>query len=118
MQPLARLTTPSLAPAISSASMLIAPKSLTIAAIRRPSACANRWFTTVVLPAPRKPVTRRMGTGMGQPPTTGRRTGLPGRAARSSTPSLISTWPLTTRCRTPSEGRFIAVKVARSESFS
>ncbi|MGY3369180.1 hypothetical protein ACVWZL_006305 [Bradyrhizobium sp. GM2.4] len=118
MQPLARLTTPSLAPAISSASMLIAPKSLTTAAIRRPSACASRWFTTVVLPAPRKPVTRRMGTGMSQLPTTGRRTGRPGRTATSSTPSVINGWPLTIRCRTPSEGRFIAVKVARSESFS
>ncbi len=61
MQPLARLTTPSLAPAISSASMLIAPKSLTMAAMRRPSALARRWLTTVVLPAPRKPVTRRRG---------------------------------------------------------
>ncbi len=64
MQPFARLTTPSLAPAISSASMLMAPKSLTTAAIRRPPAWASRWFTTVVLPAPRKPVTSRTGTGM------------------------------------------------------
>jgi hypothetical protein len=48
-------------PSISSASMLMAPKSLTTAAIRRPSACRQQWFTTVVLPAPRKPATRRMG---------------------------------------------------------
>ncbi len=33
MQPLARLTTPSLAPSISSASILMAPKSLTTAAM-------------------------------------------------------------------------------------
>src|SRR5438445_9112943 len=70
MQPLLRLITPSLAPAISSASMLIAPKSLTTAASRRPSACASRWFTTVVLPAPRKPVTSRIGTGIISPRTS------------------------------------------------
>src|ERR1700722_15552105 len=62
MQPLLRLTTPSAAPVISSASMLTAPKSLTTAAIRLPPACASRWFTTVVLPAPRNPATSTTGT--------------------------------------------------------
>src|SRR5271156_7071895 len=62
IQPLLRLTTPPAAPVISSASMFIAPKSLTTAAIRLPPACASRWFTTVVLPAPRKPATSTTGT--------------------------------------------------------
>src|SRR5207344_3045854 len=53
-----------------------------------------------------------------QPSATGRRTGRPGLAARSSTPSDISGWPLTTRCRTPSDGRFMAENVARSVSAS
>ena len=64
MQPLARLMTPLSAPAISSASILIAPKSLTTAAMRRPSACCRMRLTSVVLPAPRKPVTSRIGTCM------------------------------------------------------
>ena len=81
MQPLLRLTTPSAAPVISSASILMAPKSLTTAAIRFPSACASKWFTTVVLPAPRNPATSTTGTGIFSPR---QRAGAP--AGRASPP--------------------------------
>jgi hypothetical protein len=42
--------------------MLIAPKSLTMAAMRRPSAAVRMVLMKVVLPDPRKPVTTRTGT--------------------------------------------------------
>ena len=62
MQPFARLTTPPAAPDSRAASMAMAPKSLTTAASRRPPGSASRWLISVVLPAPRNPVTSRTGT--------------------------------------------------------
>ena len=44
-----------------SPSMPSAPNSLTITAIRRPPACSSKCRTSVVLPAPRKPVTMVAG---------------------------------------------------------
>ena len=45
-----------------SPSMPTSPNSLTITARRRPSAFSSTWRTSVVLPAPRKPVTIVQGT--------------------------------------------------------
>ncbi|MOA46801.1 hypothetical protein D3C78_1693580 [compost metagenome] len=48
---------------ISWLSMLIAPKSLTITAMRKPWSLVRMRFSKVVLPAPRKPDTRVTGIG-------------------------------------------------------
>src|SRR5262249_5911630 len=48
-------------PATLIASMSMLPKSLTITPIRVPRADFSRWLSSVVLPAPRKPVTRTTG---------------------------------------------------------
>ena len=67
MQPLASSTmSPSPQPSrprpqSSSRSTPASPNSLTMKAKRRPPACAIRWRTNVVLPAPRKPVTTVAG---------------------------------------------------------
>src|SRR5215510_10434274 len=72
-QPLASSTTSLSAhaaspqPSSSSRSMPSSPNSLTMTARRRPSACASKYRTRLVLPAPRKPVmtvagTRRIGS--------------------------------------------------------
>ena len=45
-----------------SPSMPTSPNSLMIRASRRPSAFSSRWRMSVVLPAPRKPVTIVQGT--------------------------------------------------------
>ena len=65
-QPLARLMTLLSTPTMSSASMLIEPKSLTSTATLRPWLPLRMRLSRVVLPAPRKPV--RMVTGIGGGP--------------------------------------------------
>src|SRR5262245_33342851 len=67
-QPLARLMTfPSLStPTTSSASMLIEPKSFTNTATRRPWLPLRMRLSSVVLPAPRKPVSTVSGIGTGR----------------------------------------------------
>src|SRR5262245_52316509 len=63
MQPLARLTVVWVWLTISWLSMLMAPKSLTITAMRRPWSLVRMRISKVVLPAPRKPDTRVTGIG-------------------------------------------------------
>src|ERR1700722_13839515 len=41
--------------------MPISPNSLTSTAVRASSGCRSRWFNTVVLPAPRQPVSTVTG---------------------------------------------------------
>ena len=55
MQPLVSVSISPSRDSTSSASMLIAPKSLTSTARRRPPASRRTWLSSVVLPAPRKP---------------------------------------------------------------
>src|SRR5690606_40157330 len=45
---------------------------------------------------------------------TGRRTGRPGRASRTRCPPAITARPLTSRCLTPSDGRFMLRKDRKS----
>ena len=49
-------------PSMKEPSKPMSPNSLTSTASRRPSAFSRRWRTSVVLPAPRKPVTTVQGT--------------------------------------------------------
>ena len=49
-------------PSMKEPSKPMSPNSLTSTASRRPSAFSKRWRTSVVLPAPRKPVTTVQGT--------------------------------------------------------
>jgi hypothetical protein len=61
MQPPAIEAGSSIWPTTSPASMLISPKSFTTTPTRAPGRRSS-WFTTVVLPAPRCPVTAITGT--------------------------------------------------------
>src|SRR5208337_1329768 len=63
-QPLDRLIMLSFTPTTSSASMLIEPKSLTRTPTRNPWSPVRMRFSSVVLPAPRKPVRMVIGTAL------------------------------------------------------
>ena len=60
-QPLFISTTSSVALSTSRWSMPISPNSLTITAVSAMSGCFSTWFSTVVLPLPRNPVSRVTG---------------------------------------------------------
>ena len=62
-QPFARLMTPARTPATRSASMFMSPKSFTRTATRSPWAPWSIRFSSVVFPAPKKPVRTITGTG-------------------------------------------------------
>src|SRR5215510_2908998 len=64
-QPLPRSATSSVVPRTSASSIPTAPYSLMMTAVARPSGVARKRRTSVVLPAPRKPVT--IVTGMRAP---------------------------------------------------
>src|SRR5687767_2521823 len=61
-QPLVSSRISSSADMTSSESMLISPNSFSITAMRWPCFCVRMWLSSVVLPAPRKPV--RIVTGI------------------------------------------------------
>src|SRR5208283_1212219 len=63
-QPLDRLIMLSFIPTTSSVSMLIEPKSFTSTPTRRPWLPVRMRFSSVVLPAPRKPVRMVIGTAL------------------------------------------------------
>src|SRR5579885_947785 len=71
-QPLLSSSMSSPVETISSPSIPISPTSFTMTATRSPSRWASRWFTSVVFPLPRKPVTMVTGT-RGVPPSVLRR---------------------------------------------
>ena len=64
MQPFVRLIVFSSTPSTSSASMLMAPKSLTSTPTRRPCCPLRMRFSNVVLPEPRKAGQERDGDGI------------------------------------------------------
>ena len=87
MQPLARLTTPSLAPAINSASMLMAPEIVDHGGDAAPVRAGQQAVDHRRLARAQEPGDEQDGDRHGaQPVRTGRRTGRPGRAATSMIP--------------------------------